>query len=112
MNVAEYEAWRKVYDEFYGERGDMVSWAPPRFTWSTTRTTSLCGTTSRVPKWPQLSSRRTLYGTSCSAQAFKASRRSGSPLKAGGRHQASHQATRDPGLYGLRPAITARAAEG
>ena len=23
MNVAEYEAWRKVYDEFYGERGDM-----------------------------------------------------------------------------------------
>jgi hypothetical protein len=23
MNVAEYEAWRKVYDEFYGERGAM-----------------------------------------------------------------------------------------
>ena len=23
MNVAEYEAWRKVYDEFYGQRGAM-----------------------------------------------------------------------------------------
>ena len=23
LNVADYEAWRKVYDQFYGERGDM-----------------------------------------------------------------------------------------
>jgi hypothetical protein len=23
MNVADYETWRKVYDEFYGERGAM-----------------------------------------------------------------------------------------
>ena len=23
MNVADYETWRKVYDEFYGERGSM-----------------------------------------------------------------------------------------
>jgi hypothetical protein len=23
MNVADYETWRRVYDEFYGERGTM-----------------------------------------------------------------------------------------
>lgn len=23
MNVADYETWRKVYDQFYGERVDM-----------------------------------------------------------------------------------------
>jgi hypothetical protein len=31
INVADYETWRKVYDQFYGERAAWVSWAPPRF---------------------------------------------------------------------------------
>jgi hypothetical protein len=31
LNVADYETWRKVYDQFYAERGAMGSRAPLRF---------------------------------------------------------------------------------
>jgi hypothetical protein len=71
MNVADYETWRKVYDQFYGERSAM----------------GVLGAAA-----PELSSRRMLCGTSCSVQASKASPRSGSPPRAGGQHRVSHQA--------------------
>ena len=31
INVADYRDWRKVFDQFYGERSAMELWAPPRF---------------------------------------------------------------------------------
>jgi hypothetical protein len=93
IKVGDYETWRKVYDQFYGKRGDMGVVGAAAFSQSRTRTTSPYGTTSSLPKWPELSSRRTLYATSCSMQASRASPRFGSSLRAGGQHRLSHQAS-------------------
>jgi hypothetical protein len=89
IDVADYETWRTVYDQFYGERGAMgVTGAAPFQSVDDPNDITVWHD-SRLPKWPEPSSRRTLYGTSCSVQASRASPRSGSPPRAGGQHRLS-----------------------
>jgi hypothetical protein len=47
--VSDYQAWRKVYDEFDAERRPMGVTVPSSRR-STTRTTSPCGTPSTRPR--------------------------------------------------------------
>jgi hypothetical protein len=83
-----------VYDQFYGDCVVMGVMGAAAFQLvDDPSETSRYGRTSRLPKWPERSSRRTRTGTSCSVQASKASRKSGSPLKTGGQHRVSREAS-------------------
>ena len=93
LNVADYETWRKVYDQFYGERGAMGVLGAAAFQLVDDPNDVTVGTTSRPTRWPELLSRRTLYGRSCNVQASRASPSSGSSLRAGGEHRLSHEAS-------------------
>ena len=93
LNVADYETWRKVYDQFYGQRGAMGVMGAAAF--------QLVDDPNDVTVWHDFETaevaralaRRTLYGTSCSVQASRASPRSGSSLRAGGQHRLSDEAS-------------------
>ena len=93
LNVADYETWREVYDQFYGERGAMGVLGAAAF--------QLVDDPNDVTVWHDFEtaevaralSRRTLYGTSWSVQASRASPSSGSSPRAGGQHRLSHEAS-------------------
>ena len=94
INVADYEAWRKVYDQFYGERFAMGVLGAAAF--------QLVDDPNDVTVWHDFEtaevarafvSSDALNGKSCSLQASRARPRSGSSLRAGGQHRLSHQAS-------------------